>query len=267
MNVNKDSFIKLRRGLMEHLESGKINGRELSVYVALHMWVDFKYGFCWKISSPFLAHFLNEKEQIVKRCMKSLSDKGYIKRFNHRGQKTYYPVLINHYEIQSGIYTRADKTLNSNSLCLRVTFNCTLTVLQMNFKCPLNDLQVSPIKEVNNIRIVDTKNKDSNDSVKNIVDYLNSKIGTKFDFKTKATIQSINARLKDYSIGDIRLVINSKCSEWQNDDKMKKHLNPTTLFRASNFERYYNALKINSKKREVKLHNPITHQEEITREQ
>lgn len=157
MVTNKESFIKLRRGLMEHLESGKINGRELSVYVALHMWVDFKYGFCWKVSSPFLAQFLNEKEQIVKRCMKSLSDKGYIKRFNHRGQKTYYPVLINHYEILSGVYTRADKTLNSNSLSLRVTFNCTLNVLQMNFKCPLNDLQVSPIKEILNIKILKSK--------------------------------------------------------------------------------------------------------------
>ena len=149
----------LRRGLMEHLESGEMNGRELSVYVSAHYWADFKCGIAWKMSAPFLARFLHEKEQIVKRCLKSLSDKGYIKRFNHRGQRTYYPILINNYEIQKDVFTRADKTLDLKGLYIRATFNGTLTVLKQTFNCPLNELKVSPIKEVYNLTCEYIENK------------------------------------------------------------------------------------------------------------
>ncbi len=144
---------------MDHLESGKINGRELAVYTALHMWADFSCGFVWKVSAPFLAKFLSEKEHITKKCLKSLDKKGYIKRFNHRGQRTYYPTLINNYEVQKGVFTRVDKTVSIDNLCLRVDFKCTLNVLQTDFKCPLSELYVSPIKEVKNIRIEELKNK------------------------------------------------------------------------------------------------------------
>lgn len=173
---------------MEHLESGKMNGRELSVYTSIHFWADFKYGIAWKLSAPFLAKFLHEKEQIVKRCLKSLSSKGYIKRFNHRGQRTYYPILIDNYEIQKGIYTRADKTLNLDGLNLRVTFKCTLNVLQMNFKCPLNDLYVSPIKEVNNIRIIEEKkiiNNSSDFPFENFWNDYDKKVGKKSKIESK----------------------------------------------------------------------------------
>ena len=151
MNVNHKSFIMLRRGLMEHLEDGTMNGRELAVYVSIHYWADFKCGIAWKMSAPFLARFLHEKELIVKRCLKSLSDKEYIKRFNHRGQRTYYPILINNYELRKEVYTRTDKAIDLSGLWIRATFNGTLTVLKETFNCPLNELKVSPIKEVYNL--------------------------------------------------------------------------------------------------------------------
>ena len=161
MNVNHNSFIMLRRGLMEHIEQGKINGRELSVYVAIHYWADFKYGISWKMSAPFLANFLSEKLQTVKKCLVTLSNKDYIKRFNHRGQRTYYPILINNFELQKGLFVRADKVLKLDGLCVRANFNGTLNVLQENFKCPLSELYVSPIKEVNNIICKYINNKDT----------------------------------------------------------------------------------------------------------
>lgn len=195
MKINHDSFIKLRKGIMEHLEQGRINGREFSVYSAIHFWADYRYGFAWQMSAPFIARFLHENVSIVKRCLSTLSSKGYIKRFNHRGQRSYYPILIDKYEIQKGVFTVADKTLNSDSLCIRVDFKCTLSVLQMNFNCPLSELQVSPIKEVNNIRIEEIKNKENND-FKSVYDYYLTKDLKRHKTYTDGMRDSISTFLK-----------------------------------------------------------------------
>ena len=97
-------------------------------------------------------------------------------------------------------------------------------------------------------------NKSINDNkenkIKEIVDYLNLKMGTKYKSTTKSTASSISARLEEkYTVEDFKTVIDKKYTEWKGTD-WEKYLTPDTLFRPSNFEKYLNQ-KIIKKKQNV----------------
>ncbi len=156
---------------MQHLMDGSMSGRELSVYVSIHMFADYDTGIAMKISAPFLARFLDEQDYNIKRRLQSLEKNNYIKRFNHRGQRTYYPVLINKYQLPAGLILRADKSLSLQELCVQVPFNCTLIVLQKYFNCTLNALQMFSIQEIKNIRIKEVKETKNNNDYKSVFNY------------------------------------------------------------------------------------------------
>ena len=75
--------------------------------------------------------------------------------------------------------------------------------------------------------------------IKEIVQYLNGKCGTRYRYQTKGTQEHINARLKEgYTVDDFKTVIDKKFEEWHGTD-MEKFLRPETLF-AGKFESYLN---------------------------
>lgn len=75
--------------------------------------------------------------------------------------------------------------------------------------------------------------------IKEIVQYLNDKCGTRYRYQTKGTREHINARLKEgYTVDDFKTVIDKKFEEWHGTD-MEKFLRPETLF-AGKFESYLN---------------------------
>lgn len=77
------------------------------------------------------------------------------------------------------------------------------------------------------------------ESVKAIIDYLNYKADKKFASDTKATIDVINARIKEgYTFNDFAYVINVKCQKWLNTS-MEDYLRPQTLF-GNKFNSYLN---------------------------
>jgi uncharacterized phage protein (TIGR02220 family) len=76
--------------------------------------------------------------------------------------------------------------------------------------------------------------------VAEVVSYLNQKTGSNFKPETKETKRLIGARLKTHTIEDCKNVIDTKVAQWQNDEKMKTHLVPSTLFNESKFEKYLN---------------------------
>lgn len=82
-------------------------------------------------------------------------------------------------------------------------------------------------------------NKIQDEPIKYIVNYLNDKTGKSFKATSQQTKKVIKARLKDYSKEDILKVIDTKTKEWLGT-KFEKYLQPSTLFRASNFENYVN---------------------------
>jgi len=74
--------------------------------------------------------------------------------------------------------------------------------------------------------------------VSEVLAYLNEKV--KRNFKVPGDIP---ARLKDYSVEDCKTVIDKKCAEWLGTE-FARHLDPVSLFRPANFDRYLNQVEV-----------------------
>lgn len=75
--------------------------------------------------------------------------------------------------------------------------------------------------------------------VKDVIDYLNKKINSSYDWENEKIKRLVNNWIeKGYKTLDLQIVIDKKFDEWK-DTKMVVHLNPYTLF-GDKFENYYN---------------------------
>lgn len=82
---------------------------------------------------------------------------------------------------------------------------------------------------------------------KEIVGYLNSKLGTHYKHTSVETIKKIKARLKEgFTVDDFKTVIDKKVLLWKNDIKMSAYLRPETLF-GTKFESYLNEIVSSAK--------------------
>ena len=81
---------------------------------------------------------------------------------------------------------------------------------------------------------------DNSAVIKEIIDYLNEKAGTKFRYNSKQTQKHINARLKEgYTLEDFKHVIDVKVYKWKKDPEMSAYIRPQTLF-GTKMENYVN---------------------------
>ena len=78
------------------------------------------------------------------------------------------------------------------------------------------------------------------EEIKEIIDYLNLKVGTNYKYSNKSFNKYISGRLNEgYVFEDFKTVIDKKYDEWH-DTEMEQYLKPTTLFAPSHFEEYLN---------------------------
>jgi uncharacterized phage protein (TIGR02220 family) len=75
---------------------------------------------------------------------------------------------------------------------------------------------------------------------------LNEKAGFTYRLNTPATRKAIKNRLGEYTLENLALVVEHKCKEWADDEKMRQYLRPETLFNG-HFESYYQAALIAKK--------------------
>jgi uncharacterized phage protein (TIGR02220 family)/predicted phage replisome organizer len=88
--------------------------------------------------------------------------------------------------------------------------------------------------------------------IKEIVEYLNNKVGTKYTVKAKKTTTHIKARLNEgYTVEDFKMVIDQKYKDWFNTD-YAEYLRPETLF-GTKFESYLNKAIMNKPKTKVEV--------------
>lgn len=73
-----------------------------------------------------------------------------------------------------------------------------------------------------------------------VINYLNIKIGKKKGFSTvsSANKRIINARLKEYSVQDLKDVIDTMWAKWKGTN-MEFYMRPETLFNETKFQGYY----------------------------
>ena len=69
-----------------------------------------------------------------------------------------------------------------------------------------------------------------------VIEYLNKKAGRNYQKPTK----ELRARLKnkELTVRQCKMIIACKTAEWLHKPEMSENINPTTLFRPSNFDRY-----------------------------
>lgn len=97
-------------------------------------------------------------------------------------------------------------------------------------------------KSTNKLKSVVVKKEkgDFSSALKEILDYLNSKAGTRYKGKA-SDLAKVKARMsppENFTIDDFKKVIDNKVSEWKGTD-MEKYLRPETLF-SPKFESYLN---------------------------
>lgn len=81
--------------------------------------------------------------------------------------------------------------------------------------------------------------KKSNPDIIEIINFMNGLYNRNFDPKSGATVTSLQNRLEKYSVEDIKKVISNRYLVWKDDPIMHVHLNPTTIFRPSKFDKYF----------------------------
>lgn len=74
-----------------------------------------------------------------------------------------------------------------------------------------------------------------------IISYLNEKAGSRFK-PVESNKKFVRARLKDYTLAELKAVIDCKVYSWKNTS-MEKYLRPETLFNATKFESYINEVR------------------------
>lgn len=86
--------------------------------------------------------------------------------------------------------------------------------------------------------------------IKEIIDYLNNKLKTRYSVYSKKSNTHIRARLNEgYSVEDFKLVIDQKYKDWYNTE-YAEYLRPETLF-GTKFEGYLNKALMNKPKTKI----------------
>ena len=121
--------------------------------------------------------------------------------------------------------------------------------LKINNKC-LNNKNINTVEELLNYASeLENKlniNTSNLEDIKQIIDYLNKKLGTKYGSSNKETQKHIKARLKEgFTLEDFKTVIDKQYDKWIGTD-MQQYLRPETLF-GTKFESYLNAPKQDKK--------------------
>jgi hypothetical protein len=92
-------FVKIRRGIEEHMIDGKIGFFELGVFTTVHLQADYRTG-VWTGSAPRLAATAprGSKLRDLQRALKRLEEIRFIRMFHKRGKRGNYRVLLHKYE-------------------------------------------------------------------------------------------------------------------------------------------------------------------------
>ena len=90
-------------------------------------------------------------------------------------------------------------------------------------------------------------------SRKEIIEYLNQKLGTAFKPNAAKNRTFINARLKEgYTVDDFKKVIDNQIANWGTNSKMVQYLRPETLF-GTKFDGYLNPIHVQQTARDQDL--------------
>jgi uncharacterized phage protein (TIGR02220 family) len=208
-----------------------------------------EYGYTCVKSKDKIAEWLDLSRATVFNAIKALELKGYVERNDIGVRPTQFIYDLDLAQDEIGIYIQKGDltfiTKKVESLLDGPSKIYTQTVQNLDgdslkFRLGQSKIYTQDI----HIDIHKEKKEDntSNGQIELLVNRINEIAGTAFKATNKETSGLINARLKEYSVEDLLLVVEHK-SAWLKDIKMKEYYRPSTLFRPTHFENYLNAAK------------------------
>lgn len=217
-------------------------------------------------SRSLICHDLKISQETLSKHLKNLEEQGYILREQQRSNGSFshniYTILTiprkpdtkitdiektdigkletnnNSYNNNSNNnikYNNKEKENIKEKESIRSSLKNTPSLLETSKN--IETSKEKPTKQ-KSLKAEKIKNKEI---VEEIIAYLNEKANKHFRTTNKEAIKLINGRLSEgYSISDLKAVIDNRVEKWLNDEKMNEYLRPSTLFRPSKFEAYFN---------------------------
>ena len=145
--------IRLRKGLLHHIDIGKMKFDMLAVFTYLLLKADFTCGIVWGTSAPYIGQKLRKPAKHINRQLLKLEAETYIKRFGHRGQISSYEILINKYLVFNGVLIDAVNTTDINEIAWVPGVNGEIIGNYKRIKLESTVFYLSPYKEIKNIII------------------------------------------------------------------------------------------------------------------
>lgn len=183
--MNSKGHIQLRRGLLEHIDTGRMKSDMLSVYTYLLLAADYTCGIVWHTSAPYIGIKLKKKATFINRQLVKLEKGAYIKRFKHRGQIMSYEIIINKYSLPNLISIDSVKSTDINNIAWIPEVKGELIGSYREVKCKLSVSYVSTYKEVKKLIIKEVKKKDINVPFEKFWELYDKKAGKKEKLEKK----------------------------------------------------------------------------------
>ena len=197
----------------------------------------------WDFYETEVAKHSTDKVGSLKSGLKELEQQGYLKRKRTRDEKGKF---IGNKWILSDNPMFKNPTLDNPTLDNPMLENHTLTNTNNN-NINNNKDESNSAKENKDKKSSNKKNK-YNLNYTEFIEWFNEETDRQFESGNKNTIEifrkNIEGRFKKgYTKQDIYLVTKDKAKEWKNNEKMKKNLQPSTLFGDKHFEEYLTLAK------------------------
>lgn len=209
----KDSYIVIQSWMVEEL---KLKGNELIVFAVIHGFS--QDGEHWyRGTRAHLAEWCGATKGTVSNALRSLEEKGFIER---REIEQYGAVKI--------LY-RATKFYDTPYQKLVDPLPKIVSIDKDKDK----DIRKDKDKRKTAIRI-----EDAPDFSRECLESFNEITGQKRRVISRKLIDDLETLAEDYTLEDVRQMIEAKKQEWGDDEKMSRYLRPDTLFRYSNAIRY-----------------------------
>ena len=178
-----------------------------------------------EVNNALLNHFSvtdKEGQPVQIKCK-------YLKNGEYSYNSWYKADKETHIQFYAQPIEDMDKLTKPNNTMKKIVDNAN------NIKDTFSTVKQTPKKEKDK-----KESQDNSAVIKEVIDYLNEKAGTKFRYNSKQTVGHINARLKEgYTIEDFKHVVDVKVYTWKNDPKMSAFIRPQTLF-GTKMENYVN---------------------------
>lgn len=206
-----------------------LSGAKLLIYALIYGFS--QDGTTWFIGSiPYIQSWTKSSKQTVVASLKNLRAAGLIEVIDEPGKTNRYRARgleeINSEE-------EADQSKNWTG---DQSKNLTGVVQKLDG----GSLKIRPHTLYNNSFSNSSKNNIYIAVSRQVIDYLNQRLGTNYRATANGTYSKIHARVDEgYKVEDFKKVIDNKIADWYNDDKMRKYLRPSTLF-GPKFESYLN---------------------------